>query len=163
MDIRLIISHATRNEICVLLKNFVSVLSGQKITEENGETLQEQCNSLLVDLKRLKRFKCREDDGRPRGKTVRKSGSATPSEHLELSYELKQVIVNLLLQNQDFSIEFLDDLSEEDKQKLIAEDKQLIEKLEQLKPVSVKEIVVGNEGLFSGAIDLLMCRISLLD
>lgn len=144
------ISHATRNEIYALLNDFVSVLSGQQITEEDGEKLQEQCNDLLAELRRLKRFKFREDDGEPRRKTIRKSGPATLSEHLELSYELKQEIVNLLQQNQEFSIEFLDDLSEEDKQKLVAENEQLIEKLKRLEPVSAREITaVGNKGLFS--------------
>ena len=151
MDIKLMISDATRNEIYALLNDFVSVLNGQEITEEDGEKLQEQCNDLLAELRRLKRFKFREDDGEPRRKTIRKSaGPATLSEHLELSYELKQEIVNLLQQNQEFSIEFLDDLSEEDKQKLVAENEQLIEKLKRLESVSAREITaVGNKGLFS--------------
>lgn len=142
------ISYATRNSIYALLNDFVSILSGQETTEEDRKKLHDQSNDLLAELRKLKRFKYRDEDGEPKRKTFRKSALPTSPEYLELGLELKQEIVNLLMQNLDCSIDFLDDLSEEDKQKLIAENEKLSEKLKKLDYVSTRDIVAISKGLF---------------
>lgn len=142
-DIKLAISDETRTWIKTILTDFASILSGQETSDDDRQRLKEQSSELINEVSKLKRF---HDDGEPKKKSARKHGT-TPASHLEIGYQLKREIINLIQQNQDFSIELFDDVPEEDRKALIEQNANLIAKLNELNHMPPRASIVPERTL----------------
>ena len=142
-NIKLMLCSGTRTSINAILTDFATLLNGQETTDEDRLKLQEQSNELIKAVSKVKRFK--EDEGEPRIKIARKSSPTQPN--LEIDYELKREILNLLQKNLDYSIDLFDEISDEMKQSLIGENESLIKKLKALKCVSPRVSILPEKTL----------------
>lgn len=134
-SIKLFLFKGTRDSINILLADCASILNGQETSDQARKKLEKQCNDLISQLRTLKRFKYK--DGEPQAKVARKSSAIglTTSRPLEIDFELRREILDLLQKNLDCSIEYLDEFSEDFKLDLIDENEELIGKLKQLRDV----------------------------
>ena len=142
-NIKLALDQITRNLIIGAITDFSIILSGQEVSEDEIRKLEEQANKLIQATNNLRRL--REEVGEPRTKSLRKT--VTPSMLLEINYEQKREILNLLQKNLDYTIELFDDIPEDAKAALINDNAHLVTTLKELKFMSPRMFIVSNKTL----------------
>lgn len=128
----------TRDEVKSILGEFNSVLGGQKLKLKEKKELLERNRQLMLKFSRIPRFYYgpqttpKRNTSRPRNRSRRSSPSRT-RDPLVLAHSMRQGILDIMYQNQDFAILFSDHFAERSKRDLITVNHRLIASLNDLR------------------------------
>lgn len=130
------LDHETRDALKLILFNFSSVLNGKLLSLREQKELLERNKRLLLKLSRLPRFyqdAQPEIDVKPAVSPTRKRSPRRARDSLELTFSMRNELIDQLYRNQDLGVLFEDLFPEPSKRQLVAQNNQLIGKLDDLK------------------------------